>query len=443
MGKRRLWNGVLVAGIALGLGAGACGDVTSDSSDHVKVEAQKCVTCHLPDYQNAKAPPHVDALPTDCAKCHTEKAWSPATFVHSWPLVGVHATLVCQNCHVGDPPKYVGTSRLCYGCHQKDYEGSPYPGHQTFPTTCENCHSQVAWKPASPVEHPWPLLGAHSSAPCSGCHVGNPPVYKGTPKICSACHIDDYNSSPFPGHQDFPTSCQDCHNTIAWKPASPVDHPFPFTGAHANTPCLSCHVGNPPVYKGTPTECYGCHAADYASSPYPGHQGFPHTCDTCHNLVAWKPASPLNHPFPLDGKHATTACNNCHVGNPPVYKGTPSDCWSCHQNDYNSSPYPDHQTFSHTCTDCHTTNGWVPASGTGHPEDKFPIKSGKHSKFACADCHDASLGSTGKGNTNCIGCHTNAHTKSKMDSKHKDVKNYPANTSSVNYCLDCHPKGKH
>ncbi len=439
----RLWNICLCISVLAAMAAGACGRISGDDPNHVQVSSQECVTCHRSDYQNASKPPHVGTMPETCGICHTQTEWAPAKFQHPWPLVGAHLDTGCASCHVGNPPVYKGTSRECVGCHQKDYDSSPYPGHQTFPTTCSDCHSTLAWKPASAVEHPFPLQGAHSVTPCASCHVGNPPVYKGTPTTCVGCHKADYDSSPYPGHQTFPTTCSDCHGTTAWKPASTVEHPFPLNGAHASTACGSCHVGNPPKYKGTPTTCVGCHKADYDSSPYPGHQTFPTTCSDCHATTAWKPASPVAHPFPLDGAHASAICGSCHVGNPPVYKGTPTACVGCHQSDYDSSPYPGHQAFPTTCNDCHNTAAWKPAAGGGHPESKFPITTGKHKNMPCADCHNSALGAqNGKANADCVGCHTGEHKKSKADSQHQGVKNYPTGSAPPNFCLDCHSNGK-
>ncbi len=360
-------TGVLIIALGTAFGAGACGDVLSEPGEqHVQVRAGDCYSCHQPDYENAANPPHVNAMPTVCAACHSQSAWAPATFAHSWPIAGAHTKLACQTCHTGAPPKYQGTPTECVGCHQQDYDTSVYPGHNTFPTACATCHSQEAWKPAA-FNHKWPILGAHTKVACQ-----------------------------------------------------------------------SCHTGNPPKYLGTPTLCVGCHQKDYDSSPHPGHNTYPTTCDSCHSQLGWKPASTVAHPFPLDGAHATTPCASCHVGNPAVYKGTPKDCYSCHTDDFNSSPYPGHSGFSHTCSGCHSTTAWKPATGGSHPENKFPINSGKHKNIKCADCHDASLGPTSKANTACV---SSCHTSAEMNNVHKGENKYPTGTSSLNFCLDCHSDG--
>ena len=44
------------------------------------------------------------------------------------------------------------------------------------------------------------------------------------------------------------------------EPANKFDHystGFPLEGAHVTTECESCHVRG--IFKGTPTQCAGCH----------------------------------------------------------------------------------------------------------------------------------------------------------------------------------------
>lgn len=260
---------------------------------------------------------------------------------------------------------------------------------------------------------------------------------------CVTCHLPDYQATTNPPHVDrFPTACAQCHTTDAWVPAS-FEHPWPLDGAHATALCLACHTGDPPRFAGTPTACVGCHRADYDASPYPGHTSFPTTCQDCHSTSAWRPAVALDHPWPLDGAHATAPCASCHTGDPPRYAGTPTQCVGCHRADYDRSPYPGHATFPTTCADCHTTSAWRPAMGGAHPEGAFPIANGAHAGIACLDCHDPSLGAPQRGmNTDCVGCHTGQHARSLLDSKHVEVPGYPAGAAAPNFCLECHPNGR-
>ena len=123
----------------------ACGGAHPEQTAQA---AGTCASCHLPEYQRAKNPPHAGVRPTACAVCHTQQAWRPSVFDHPYPLLGAHAKARCTACHVGQPPVYAGTSKRCVGCHRDDYDRSEYPGHDRFATTCDDCHSTTAWKPA-------------------------------------------------------------------------------------------------------------------------------------------------------------------------------------------------------------------------------------------------------------------------------------------------------
>ncbi|MGB3050237.1 MAG: hypothetical protein WBB42_04530 [Polyangiales bacterium] len=191
-------------------------------------------------------------------------------------------------------------------------------------------------------------------------------------------------------------------------------------------------------------DCIVCHVDDVQHALNPPHEGFPDTCGTCHSNDAWMPAA-FMHPWPLNGAHAMLDCVSCHVGDPPVYVGTPTLCVGCHQDDYDNSPFPGHEAFPTTCENCHTTNAWTPAVGGAHPENAFPIQNGAHSPYRndCVSCHNPDLGSSiGGENTDCVGCHNGNHTRANMDPKHLDVAGYPSGAAPRNFCLDCHADGR-
>jgi hypothetical protein len=154
---------------------------------------RECVGCHLEDYNAVESPIHKDGLSMDCASCHTTVSFSPSTFVHAWPLVGVHLTAECTSCHGDVPPVYAGTATQCVGCHQADYDSSTYPGHNMFPTTCQNCHTPSGWTPAIGGTHPddvFPIsTGGHVTVACMDCHnVALGPSTGGMNTTCTACH---------------------------------------------------------------------------------------------------------------------------------------------------------------------------------------------------------------------------------------------------------------
>jgi len=136
----------------------------------------------------------------------------------------------------------------------------------------------------------------------------------------------------------------------------------------------------------------------------------------------------------------TVACSQHQDGAVEVSR---RDCYTCHRADYEATTNPVHPgSRPTTCWQCHTTNAWRPAADGIHPESAFPIQSGPHRDFTCLDCHDLDRGSYVDGaNTDCIGCHTGAHTRAKMDDQHNEEPGYVWNDAQPSFCLTCHPRG--
>lgn len=294
-----------------------------------------CVDCHRVKRDQVLEPSHAD-FSDDCQSCHGTAAWRPAAIEHAWPLEGAHASTPCASCHTGDPPVYEGTPDQCIGCHQADRDAVTQPPHDGFAQTCGSCHTSSAWQPADFPAHEWPLEGAHATATCASCHLGDPPAYDDTPTACLSCHEQDRGNVTQPPHDAFSDDCASCHDAASWGTAS-FDHlRFPLTGAHQAAECSSCHTGTPAVFLGTATECVGCHREDYDTSPFPGHSDFATTCQDCHLTSGWRPASGGNHPqdrFSITGDH-DFACNDCH--NPslgPNGVGN-ADCVGCHEGEH-------------------------------------------------------------------------------------------------------------
>jgi nitrate/TMAO reductase-like tetraheme cytochrome c subunit len=370
-----------------------------------------CVSCHRKDFESTTNPNHPGGgFPVTCEDCHSIVTWRPALFDHSrtaFPLTGAHTRTDCSRCHVNG--QYKGTPKDCYSCHKANYDATSSPNHRSagFATQCQNCHNTGAWKPAN-FDHNstrFPLTGAHQKAECAKCHVGG--SYTKLPTDCWSCHQAKYAASTNPNHAagNFPKECQACHSTTAWRPAA-VDHNktrFPLTGAHPRVDCAKCHVGG--RYTGTPTDCWSCHQANYTGTTNPNHvaSSFPKTCQTCHSTAAWRPAT-VDHNatrFPLTGAHTRVDCAKCHVGG--RYTGTPTDCWSCHQTNYNMTTNPNHvaSNFPKTCQSCHSTAAWRPAT-VDHNATRFPL-TGAHTRVDCAKCH---VGGRYTGTpTDCYSCH--------------------------------------
>ncbi len=401
-----------------------------------------CYGCHLADFALTTNPNHAKAqFSMDCQECHRPEAnnWENAGFTHTntFELRGAHVFADCNSCHANS---FAGTPADCYSCHSQEYHATRDPNHETagFATTCETCHSEISWD-TDTFNHDltaFPLTGQHRFANCADCHTNN--VFAGTPMDCFSCHQTDYENTNDPNHiaAGFPNTCETCHTTNNWD--SEFDHSttgFSLEGQHRTTACADCHINN--VFAGTPVECFACHQADYENTNDPNHiaAGFPNTCETCHTANNWD--SEFDHSttdFPLEGQHRNTACADCHINN--VFAGTPAECFSCHQADYENTNDPNHIAagFPTDCESCHNTNNWDDAN-FDHDSQFFPINSGKHRGEwnDCADCH---VNPASFATFECIFCHE--HRKSEMDDEHSEVNGYMYESIA---CLDCHPNG--
>lgn len=400
----------------------------------------QCVDCHLENYNNANNPNHKQAgFPFDCVMCHGSEAlaWQGAGFIHSrFILKGNHLTAACADCHKNGV--YIGTSSQCVSCHLAAYDNTVNPNHKAagFAADCERCHGfdALTWLGAVFNHSFFTLNGKHKTIGCTDCHINN--KYAGTPRECVGCHLTAYNNAVNPNHKSagFPTDCVSCHGTgaVSWQGATFNHSTFQLKGKHLTAACADCHINN--KYAGTPRECVGCHLTDYNGTLNPNHKaaGFPTDCVPCHGAEAltWQNAV-FNHSqyWPLQGAHVSLDCNKCHSAG----YNLPRDCYGCHRGDYEAASNPNHRTagFPTTCEICHfsTHTSWSQAVFT----HKFPITTGRHSGFACTDCHISSNYLT----FSCINCH--AHTKSEMDSAHNDVRGYTYNSQA---CYTCHPNGR-
>jgi hypothetical protein len=421
---------------------------------HASVECRKChaslkFTGASRDCKACHTDPHDGTLGPHCERCHTFQAWADVakiTVVHQasrFPLLGRHQHVGCDNCHaMQGESQFINMPLQCGVCHRQDYEATTDPNHKLagFSMRCETCHSSAvtAWVDTR-FEHTasFPLVGAHAAIGCDGCH-GNG-VFRGTPRDCFSCHQQDFNRTTDPNHVagNFSHTCTQCHNESVWKPAN-FDHNrtrFPLTGAHLAVACDQCHVNN--RYTDTPTDCFSCHQSDFQRTANPNHMAgnFSRDCTTCHTTSTWK-TSTFDHSktrFPLLGAHRTATCNQCHVNN--RFTGTPTDCFSCHQPDFQRPTDPNHLTlnFAHDCTACHTMNAWKPAT-FDHDGQYFRIYSGKHrGKWqSCATCH---VNPANYRVFECILCHE--HSQQKMDDKHRNKRDYQYNSQA---CYNCHPR---
>jgi len=392
----------------------------------------------------ATDPPHGADFKISCSTCHSPKGWMLDKEIYSFnhnktrlPLEGQHTEVNCRLCH---PTLIFSEAKNeCFECHSDVHQG-------TVGLDCSRCHTPVSWLVNNITDihrrGRFPLVGAHTLADCYDCHKSESLARFDVPGVnCIDCHRDKYMATTSPNHIQAGLSedCSTCHpiNSFQWAGAGFNHDFFALVQGHSTPKCADCHTsGN---YTDASPACNSCHMTDYNTSTNPAHlaSNFPVTCENCHTLTpGWKPAQFDHSRFPLTLGHAVPECADCHKGG--NYTSTPTDCYSCHQTNYNNSSNPNHKqlSFSTTCTQCHTTNpDWKPASYTEHDTKSFPIYSGKHRGewTSCTECH---ANPSSYASFTCLTCHE--HNKTDMDNKHRGENGYSYNSTA---CLHCHPRG--
>jgi len=277
------------------------------------------------------------------------------------------------------------------------------PHGRQFKMDCAVCHTSDGWKipaefwkkniPSQPIissttgralptksrgfNHnttAFSLQGQHTMVDCRGCHATL--VFSDARTECISCHTDMHN-------QTVGMDCARCHNSENWLVNDITqihyDNGFPLVGAHALTNCNECHISDTGLrFDRIGNDCVNCHMDEYTATTNPNHvnAGFSTNCIECHNIngLDWSTEN-VNHDFfPLSKGHAVQDCAKCHTSGD--YSNTPTDCFSCHQTDYNASVNPNHQSlhFTTDCASCHTTDpGWEPAKYLDHDAQFFPI----------------------------------------------------------------------
>ncbi len=184
---------------------------------------------------------------------------------------------------------------------------------------------------------------------------------------------------------------------------------FPLQGQHLQMArsgrCASCHPGDPPLLRGTPTACAdaACHLCDDVHRGAAGPR-----CADCHQAVAFEQPVASSHaasPERLGGAHDRVPCTTCHgdgrrfrgPGRPwRALRGMANLCVACHQRDDIH-----HNGLGPRCGDCHTQQSF--AGARFHHEMVGCALRGVHRVLPCVDCHRA--GDYVGLSPLCISCH--------------------------------------
>src|SRR6266566_4292274 len=390
-----------------------------------------------PQRQTTRSPHGPLAIP--CENCHTAAGWRPIRavpeFDHNktnYPLRGMHEKVQCTQCHV--KPIFTDVGKNCQDCHADIHQ-------RKMGTDCAQCHSVLGWNNAvqqvKDHQNRFPLFGAHAAVQCEDCHKGAAVgQFQGLSTACGSCHLRDFQKTTNPNHVSakFATTCESCHVSFDNWLGAKFDHSttgFLLTNGHANVPCAACHLNNNYNLTTTATDCgnSGCHLTTWQQTNNPVHSSAgaafaPTNCATCHTTLGWDSAS-FDHSttgFALTGTHASpspTPCASCHVNNNYTLNST--DCMSCHQAAWNSTPsfggtVPDHikagfPTTAVACAQCHTITKWSDGK-FDHTAFGFPLTNA-HALVAnggkvpaCESCHinsnySLSIMPTDCGNSGC------------------------------------------
>ena len=326
--------------------------------------------------------PHGSDFKISCSVCHSAKGWELDKEIYSFdhnttrlPLEGQHNPFNCKACH--PTLVFAEAETECFSCHTDMH-------NQTVGMDCARCHTPRSWI----VEN---ITDVHRQSrfpfrvrilpPSASIAIHRPPCFNLNLWAWSAwiatCRNTSQPSNPNHVLGNFSTECIDCHfmTAFSWT-GSGFNHSFfPLTLGHAIFDCNLCHTGTD--YSSTSAECFSCHQEDFNATTNPNHlaSDLSTDCMECHTTMpGWKPAQFDHSFFSLTFGHAITDCNLCHV--PGNYSNVSTECFSCHETDYNATTNPNHLSagIDNVCMECHTTMpGWKPAEFRAF---KFPSDPG-------------------------------------------------------------------
>ncbi len=101
--------------------------------------------------------------------------------------------------------------------------------------------------------------------------------------------------------------------------------------------------------------------------------------------IKWTTESHDRTNFPLQGKHRTLSCRDCHINN--VFEGTPPACEVCHWERRQDDRYS--LRLGIRCGECHTPQSWKkidPGRWNHETEAGFRLE-GTHRALDCEACH--------------------------------------------------------
>jgi len=422
----------------------ACHDLEPGARHESPRIPTDCAACH--------ATPHGEQFDhgvfagDDCIACHEVERFSPSIFdarAHSrtgFLLAEAHAPADCADCHrvAGDQSlasvDFGDVARECAACHADPHGGSfvregaaDWPGND-----CSACHNTTDFSDhaAEDFEHEawtgFALEGAHAASNCESCHTrsvreddlgrrfGRVAELFGRPAgACSTCH-ENVHEGVMAARSD---DCAACHESTSFDDLdrSLFDHggntEFELEGAHARSSCETCHIPRrEPDVRGRVLgsaigvvgdgvrRCTACHEDVHAGrfdrnarlSSFSGREG----CIRCHDQESFggSPRESFEHElwtgFALDGAHAQTNCEDCHIIPKALALGRApgTSCNSCHD-DQHAGQFDGRG--SSRCQDCHQSVTSFSELVFDHQEDSRFSLDELHAQLECSACHQS------------------------------------------------------
>jgi len=421
-----------------------------------------CLACHdeigLQISSGARTHGHIRQV-GQCAACHsdhkgydfdpTRSAYayfdhSATAFSLAWHQVGYDTRPIdCFACH-SDGTAFSTTLEGCVSCHAtEDFEFIKRHSAD-FGFGCLLCHDGS--DPTSGFDHQatsFPLDGKHVQTACTACHTqvrsaveqasegeNILQVFRQSPSECTACHQE-----PALHAEVFPANCESCHATLAWSPAtlagrafdhtaqagfSLAQHRADFSGQAIS--CRACHPADINAFE--VSQCIACHEQEEANPGFMAeHQAqYGSACLDCHDGEDRMRGFRHEDRFPLQGRHAEIACQDCHAGQ--RYVNTPGECAGCH-----AEPAVHAGFFGLKCQYCHGVDAWSPARLNVH---SFPVRHGDQDGSDCKACHQERYTAY-----TCYACHQ--HQPEPIQESHRRV---GVTVEALPACADCHPSGE-
>ncbi|MCX6269960.1 MAG: hypothetical protein NTU44_01860 [Bacteroidetes bacterium] len=119
-----------------------------------------CVGCHQNDYNQTSNPNHAAAqFPTDCATCHSQSSWTPATFNHDGLYFNIYSGKhqghwnTCADCHPNTSDYSVFTCITCHTQSETNNSHDGVSGYSYNSDACYSCHQHVKEGITHPKKH--------------------------------------------------------------------------------------------------------------------------------------------------------------------------------------------------------------------------------------------------------------------------------------------------